>query len=390
MDGFARHDGGGRFGRHRFSGLVFMQRGNHFSLLRVGFAAMVLLSHSFDLIDGNAGRQAVYRLFGTVTFGSLAVDGFFIVSGFLITRSFLGSGYGAYLAKRVLRIYPGFLVAFVVSIVIAQVFSGHSLRLPGRDVAHNVLNAVFLMGPAVSNPFPGQYFPAANGSMWTISYEFHCYLAVMAAGAVGLLRRRWLVAVVAAGLLAALAAVPAQAWPGFTDQAEASIGFTARFWQRARDFVVEDPYQDTRLLAMFLAGACFYLFRDRVVYRFWLAVLAVVGLTGCLCCKPLAEPGMAVFGGYLIFWAAFLPRRLWISEFLTRVDLSYGIYLYAFPIQKAVIALRPGIQPHELFAVALVASAAAAYASWTLVEKPCLALKAMLRRREACAGAASA
>ena len=98
-------------------------------MLRVAFAALVVLSHSFDLIDGNPDRQPVYRLFGTVTFGELVVDGFFIVSGFLITGSFLGSGYGAYLGKRVLRIYPGFLVAFVVSIVIAQVFSGHAMDL---------------------------------------------------------------------------------------------------------------------------------------------------------------------------------------------------------------------------------------------------------------------
>jgi peptidoglycan/LPS O-acetylase OafA/YrhL len=355
-------------------------RGNHFSLLRVGVAALVVLSHSFDLIDGNSDRQPVYRLFGTVTFGELAVDGFFIVSGFLITRSFLGSGYAAYLGKRVLRIYPGFLVAFVVSIVIAQEFSGHSLWLPGREVAHNALNAIFLLGADLENPFPGQFYPAANGSMWTISYEFHCYLAVMALGAVGLLRRRWLVFLLGVGLLAALAAVPAQDWPAVREQTEASIGFAGRFWQRVRDFVVEAPFEDVRLFAMFLAGACFYLFRDAVVYRGWMAGLALAGLTGCLFFGRLAEPGFAVLGGYLIFWAAFFPRPLWISGFLTRVDLSYGIYLYAFPIQKAVISLAPRVQPYELFVVALALSAAAAWVSWTLVEKPCLALKAWLPR----------
>ena len=366
-----------------------MGRGYHFSLLRAGLAALVVLSHSFDLIDGNPYRQPVYRVFGTVTFGSLAVDGFFIVSGFLITQSFLGSGYVAYGVKRVLRIYPGFLVAFVVSVVIAQVFSGHSLWLPAADLAHNAANAVFLLGPDLKDPFPGQPYAAANGSMWTISYEFHCYVVVMVLGAVGVLRRRWVVLVAAGGLLAALLVWPAGDWPGFADQAEASIGFVARLLQRARDFVVEDPYQDARLLGMFLAGACFYLFRDVVVYRGWAAVLAVVGLTACLFFKPLAKPGFAVFGGYLIFWVAFLPAKLWISGFLTRVDLTYGIYLYAFPIQKAVIAVVPGIQPYELFVVALVASGAAGFLSWTLVERPCLALKAMLPRRRDDAVAAS-
>jgi peptidoglycan/LPS O-acetylase OafA/YrhL len=101
---------------------VKQTRANNFSVLRILFATLVILSHSTELIDGNRSSETLTRLFGTISFGVLAVDGFFIVSGYLITKSYLSSEPISYLVKRTLRIYPGFIVAFVVSIFLCKYF----------------------------------------------------------------------------------------------------------------------------------------------------------------------------------------------------------------------------------------------------------------------------
>ena len=89
---------------------------NNFGALRLGFASMVILAHSPEILDGNRSRELVTRIFGsTESFGSLGVDGFFIISGFLVTRSWLScDGVADYARRQILRIFPGFAVASMV------------------------------------------------------------------------------------------------------------------------------------------------------------------------------------------------------------------------------------------------------------------------------------
>jgi peptidoglycan/LPS O-acetylase OafA/YrhL len=106
-----------------------------------------------------------------------------------------------------------------------------------------------------------------------------------------------------------------------------------------------------------------------------LAAASAAALTLLLFFRPLAEPAIAIFGGYLVFWFALHTRPLAISAFFNRTDLSYGIYLYAFPIQKILISAFPAITHYALFAAATLLSAAAGYTSWTVIESPALRIK---------------
>src|ERR1700687_2059412 len=98
---------------------------NNFNALRLVLAVLVIVSHAFPLSYGNADREPIVRLTGGLeAFGSVAVDLFFLISGMLITASWLRSkSMQSYLFKRLLRIYPGFLVASAVSILIALAFN---------------------------------------------------------------------------------------------------------------------------------------------------------------------------------------------------------------------------------------------------------------------------
>src|SRR5271170_1260907 len=92
-------------------------RNHQFDLLRIIFATLVLLSHAPEITDGNAARELLHRLTrGPITFGLLGVDGFFVLSGYLIVQSWLGDPeFLNFLRKRILRIVPGYLVAVVLS-----------------------------------------------------------------------------------------------------------------------------------------------------------------------------------------------------------------------------------------------------------------------------------
>ena len=161
---------------------VQIPRENNFDLLRFLLAVSVIYSHSYPLTLGAdeyaEPMKALSR--GRTTIGSIAVDCFFIISGFLITQSWLRSkGFFDYLRRRILRIFPGYIVVlavchFVVAplsgVDVSQTFSGERLRyLVGRMLTLRYYNE-----PAAfpTNPYPF----AINGSLWTIRYEFACYL----------------------------------------------------------------------------------------------------------------------------------------------------------------------------------------------------------------------
>jgi peptidoglycan/LPS O-acetylase OafA/YrhL len=153
---------------------------NNFGLLRLCFAFLVIVSHSFELIDGNRSREPLTRLFGTISFGELAVDGFFLLSGYLIVQSFDRSdSMATYLRKRVLRIYPGYIVAYLACLLLVAPFSGADMSaLQGLGGVKAFFHLLKLGMPVLPNAFAGQPYPALNGSMWTIAYEFRCYLVL--------------------------------------------------------------------------------------------------------------------------------------------------------------------------------------------------------------------
>jgi peptidoglycan/LPS O-acetylase OafA/YrhL len=179
---------------------------NNIGLIRLLLAVAVIGSHSYQLCLGPSASDPLAVLTsGQESGGSLAVNLFFLLSGYLITKSWLmSSSATAYLRKRILRIYPGFLVAIVVSAIIAAASSPNALAyfrgLLGRNdsllrtalLLHNPNECLDHSAAFVGNPYPD----AVNHSLWTLQPELFCYLLLAGMGAVGGLgNRRWMVAV---------------------------------------------------------------------------------------------------------------------------------------------------------------------------------------------------
>lgn len=104
------------------------------------------------------------------------------------------------------------------------------------------------------------------------------------------------------------------------------------------------------------------------------AIIAACVLVGAMFEYHLANAAFAVCGGYLIFWAAFAVRPIHLGSLTRGDDISYGVYLYGWPVQIVTVWNYRDVNPWLLCAFSLLLAAALGAVSWRLVERPSLRL----------------
>lgn len=333
------------------------QRQNQFNVLRLLFASLVIVSHAPELHEGNRHSELLTRVFHTMTFGELAVDGFFLLSGFLITQSWdRQPRWWPFLKKRVLRIYPGFIAASLICAFVLGPWMGASSYASEFSMTRFLRSVVTLGAPDIPAVFPERPFPVANGAMWTIQWEFRCYLAVLAVGCLRVVsfRRAWTLLTVLVFSLWTLEQLQVSAMLHSWMSA-----LRPSFW---------------RFNALFLVGGCFYLHRQRLHWSGRGAAVALLMLLPCMFSAQLCEPALALFGGYLLFFVAHL-RVPALQVFNGGTDISYGLYLYGWPMQNLLSTFWPQANVWLLLPFVFAGCVVMAFASWYAVEKPFLRLK---------------
>jgi peptidoglycan/LPS O-acetylase OafA/YrhL len=333
-------------------------RDNNFDALRIFAAALVILSHSWALTL-KVDEPVAEITYGSINGGALGVWMFFVISGYLVSQSFVQrDNLLAFIEARFLRIYPAFAACIVFGVALGAMVSTlplseyFAMPLTWKYLGFNLLFELRyqLPGVFITNPYPN----AVNGSIWTLPAETMMYVLVALMGLATLLRRHWLGVAMLVGLLALLSFDPA--------------------------LVMRIPYMDTVNYApavrCFLLGMLFYLLRDRIPLL-GAGVVALFALVILL--KQNQPPGtllVCVLIAYTTLWLALHPRlRLPVSPRIG--DVSYGLYVFAFPIQQTLVWLMPNIMPWTLFAMSFVATFAVAWCSWHALEKPALGLKGL-------------
>ena len=328
-------------------------RANNFQLIRLLAAAAVVFFHSYALTN-HWTDEPLWQRIPEFNFGALGVSCFFVISGFLVTKSWLArKRFVPFVAARVLRIYPALIGAVVLTLVLA----GASSALDWRSfLAHpQTIDYVLHVTPAWEMKYrlPGAFatnpMPDVNGSLWTLPIELRLYIAVLLAGIVGMLARPRILLSAFLAVLAVFVLPPGWlAMPAF-------------------DAATKD------LVVLFALGSLAWVWREAIPVS--LALAAVVVLLLILNPADLARGVLfAPLLAYLVFVAAYLPRLQWPA--FNRVgDYSYGLYVYAFPIQQTLVERIPGLDPLPLFALSLALTLGAAIVSWHGLEQPALRLK---------------
>ena len=315
------------------------------------------MSHSWP-ISGHGDDPKI----GDLSVGTWAVAGFFVISGYLIASSRSRSAIGPFLWRRFLRIFPGLWVCLLFTVAvfvpIAEIREGYGLFVPISDRVNYIVTNGLLVpdhfsidGTLATVPFAYAW----NGSLWTLLYEVGCYLLIAALLSLAVVRRRPSLVAATFVICVSLAVIDQKVRPLPSHRVGTAVG----------------------LATFFLAGSLVYVYGRRIPHHWLLGVAAIGTLVG-LAYAHQASVAAAVPLAYTCMW---LGVVLPLQRVGRTNDISYGVYIYAFPAQQILavyLASKVGIGGFVALSIALTVPFAAA--SWFLVERPAMQLKRLGRR----------
>ncbi len=340
-------------------------RPSGFDYMRIVLSIMVVVVHS---IGTSYGLEADKAFFQSEARGGvrLILPMFFALSGFLVAGSLLRTRtIGMFLGLRVIRIYPALVVevllaALIVGPLLTTVSLGEYFSSP---VFHRyLLNATGHISYALPGVFESNPQPATvNSQLWTVPFELFCYVSLLVLVLMG--GRRWKIVYPLAALVL-------------------SIGhFAFRYSEGTLSLMPSGPVSGTLLVVSFLVGVSIYMYRDQIVFSaslFWLSLAVSVIL---LAYVPGGDYLAQCFVGYSCVYIGLTNfRRI---RLIDGADYSYGVFLYGFVVQQALMDVVPWARHwylNTIFSLAVVVMFAAF--SWHCVEKPALKLKKVLARIE--------
>lgn len=343
-------------------------RKNNLNIIRLFASLMVLYMHSFSVCISDSSGDITYFLTNHKQLsGGLAVDIFFIISGFLITRSYDRSkNLWSYIKARFLRIWPLlFVVVMVTAFIIGPIISSCTLAEYFQpEVLKFLRNALFINTYSyLPGVFNYHYNHSLNGSLWTLQYEVICYILVVLTAFI------WRKVKAAAP---AVVVILAGLYYYSTYVAAFSFGpLSANF---VSNFV--------RLAMFFAMGMTYYCYEDKIKLEFKGFCLAFAGLVVGILFFDF-EYFFALFGSYMIFYIAF--QKHFVASWYDRVgDLSYGIYIMAFPIQQIWLDMvghptehynTMTMNPYLNMVLTILIVLPLSWFTWHYIEEPCLRLK---------------
>lgn len=328
---------------------------NNFTLIRIIAAFAVVLSHGMELKTGDAANAFLARV-AYYNLGDLAVNVFFVLSGLMVSASLDRSrSHKRFIVSRLLRIFPGLIFCTVVLALLAgPLLSTLPARqyFEGREVLDFIIKTLLTLSG--SSTLPGVFAESSqrasvNSPVWTLKYELACYFVLVALSAAGIFNRRR--ALLWVTLISWLAILLYFVW--LPDGRLSTVGAQiSRFW------------------LCFSAGMLAYKFRQSVPISIAWAVIAAALLLMSL--HTAAERFVGpLAAGYLSLWLGVVPTGP-LRRLANEYDLSYGAYIFGWPITQALVRAWPTAGIGETLLAACLLSALAAIMSWLLIERPAM------------------
>ncbi|MFN7992025.1 MAG: acyltransferase [Bryobacteraceae bacterium] len=335
-------------------GALFAERHNNFDIIRLIAAMLVIYGHSYALARPGSGMDLFTRLIGWGFSGGLAVDTFFVISGFLVTASIMNGGLAYYFAARILRIYPALVVCIALLVFMLGPLlttSPHYWSSPDPWRYFAKVASAYGMEWFLPGVFEQHRDKAVNGSIWSLVVEVRMYILLVILHVLGLLRR----AALMSGLIAAT--------------------LIAGYWLHPRIPLAWSP-TDYHVSSLFLLGMLCWLNRDRIPMS-PLLLVPLLALAAALHGTPHFIAGYSLVVCYSVFLIGFAPGadwRRWLGG-----DYSYGVFLYGWPVQQCVLLWNRDMPAWQNAAMSIPLALALGALSWHGVEKRALSWKKRFR-----------
>lgn len=343
--------------KHRTLEDCLVGRQNNFNLIRLLAALMVIYGHA-AAVTGKGPADLFLSVVGFKFIGGVAVDVFFVVSGFLVASS-ANSGMGAlyYVGSRLLRIYPALFVCVGLTVFVL----GPMVTQAPDYWGASTFRYLWVNATAYGTEYflPGVFQPlhdkAVNGSLWSLAVEVKMYWIVLVLYFVGALRRTYLFNLIFFSFLIIgffAPEVPGQLFSHPSHLSVAMMFGLGTFCYVNREYILISPVW--MLFLLFFGAAMHGTKAFAVAYSLLLA--------------------------YGVFYVAFARKLPWSEKI---GDYSYGVYLYGWLAQQILLLVNPGMSNHMNAILASCLALMCGIISWHLIEEPALALKDRLRRFKA-------
>ncbi len=340
-------------------------KNNNFDFLRFLFAIFVVISHAYPLSGGTEKTQWIYEVTnGQVALASIGLHGFFVISGFFIFQSLQRStSVVNYFKKRFLRLFPGlFIVLLLTLLLVPFVYEGQTPLYRNINFYTYLPNnlSLYKFQSSIKGVFDNHNYHSINGSLWTLRYEFSLYIALVF---LFFLRKR--IAIVKACLLMS-----------FMLLFVLHTFFLERF--SGTSILGMRGYDIINFSAFFTFGSLLASFNlDKVKNKSYTFLISTILLLLILLIVSI------YFNFYmLIKHLVFTPFILLIgflslpffSTFGKIGDMSYGVYIYSFPVQQALVYYYK-LNVYQLMVWSIIISVVFGYLSWHFIEKQALKYK---------------
>ncbi len=329
---------------------------NFFTPLRLLFASLVVIGHAFVIAMRDPTLEP--HIFYHYTFSYMAVNMFFIASGFLVTKSMVYRGdTPSFLSARALRIFPALVVHVIfVMIVIGPLATSLPLKAffssPDWYLQPVKVLTFYKTGMVMPGAFEGNAENFGSAPLWTLRYEVLAYIATLGVFSLGLLKRKW--------MALAQFILPSIAWIIFTqlnlfENLPATLNNMCRFG------------------IAYGLGATIYAYRDRLTFH-WVSLFVLLALSWMFRSTPVVEVIMNLILAWVVFKLAYIraPRFAFLQKL---PDLSYGIYIYHWCVLQMLFHWMPDLSVLTLFVLGFPPTVVLAALSWYIIEKPMLKSK---------------
>jgi peptidoglycan/LPS O-acetylase OafA/YrhL len=336
---------------------------NNFDFLRLSAAIFVIITHSFSLLNLDQA-EPLTKISGGLNFGTVGIDIFFVISGYLVLSSWdRNPKLKIFFKNRILRIFP----ALTIVICVTALFLGPLVTtLNFKDYFSNINTWLYLQNITIY--FQQYYLPgvfennlfkfAVNGSLWTLPIEFSLYILLFILGVIGIYRKRLIIIILFTTLFL------------FYSYQSISTGISTGI-----TIPLQYGMMKVCLLSIFFfAGMICYLYRDKIIFD-WkvLIILFVIWIASFHSVYLMATSFICI--PYFVVYFAFISNKR-LNSFGKYGDFSYGTYIIAWPVQQTIIyVFYNNIHPLVLIIFTLIVTLPLAVISWYLIEQPALKLK---------------